>query len=351
MDAFYASVEQRDNPELRGKPVAVGWEAKRGVVTTASYEARKFGVRSAMPSVTAKRLCPHLIFVPPRFEVYHQVSEQIRGIFHQYTDLVEPLSLDEAYLDVTENKKNIPSATLIAREIKEKIRESTGLTASAGISVNKFLAKIASDIGKPDGLYLIPPDKAVEFVEKLPIEKFFGVGKVTAARMHEMGIRTGFDLKQFTEDELVRQFGKTGRYYYQIARAEDPREVEPNRIMKSLGAENTFPEDIDEMERILRELETLLDIVWERMEKSGTQGKTLTMKVKYADFHTVTRSKTMSDWIKGRDQTREIYMDLLKSIDITGGIRLLGLSFSHLNHEVTEEAPGRAGDSQLSLDL
>ena len=250
MDAFYASVEQRDFPELRGKPVAVGWSSDRGVVTTASYEARKFGVKSAMASKIALRMCPALIFVPPRFEVYHQVSLEIRNIFFEYTDLVEPLSLDEAFLDVTSNKKNIPSATLIAKEIKTRIKEKTGLTASAGISLNKFLAKIASDMIKPDGIFLISPEKAVEFVEKLPIEKFFGIGKVTAEKMHQMGIKNGFDLKQFTESELIKRFGKVGKYYYLNARAEDPREVNPNRIMKSLGAENTFPKDLNDRESI-----------------------------------------------------------------------------------------------------
>jgi DNA polymerase-4 len=350
MDAFYASVEQRDFPELRGKPIAVGWSTERGVVTTASYEARKFGVRSAMASKIALRICPDLIFAPPRFEVYHQVSLQIRDIFTEYTDLVEPLSLDEAFLDVTENKKNIPSATLIAREIKARIKEKTGLTASAGISINKFLAKIASDINKPDGLFLIPPEKAVEFVEKLPIEKFFGIGKVTAEKMHQMGIKNGFDLKQLSESELISQFGKTGKYYYLNARAEDPRDVNPNRVMKSLGAENTFPQDLKDPESIENSLDEIADILIHRMDHSGTRGKTLTLKVKYADFHQITRSKTLSEWISGKDQVKNLYMDLLNAVEIGPGIRLLGLTLSNLNQSTGNISPDLS-DSQLTLDL
>jgi DNA polymerase-4 len=350
MDAYYASVEQRDFPELRGKPVAVGWNAPRGVVTTASYEARKFGVRSAMPSRTALRLCPDIIFVPPRFDVYGEISSQIRKIFFEYTDLVEPLSLDEAFLDVTTNKKGIDSATMIAGEIKEKIRIQTGLTASAGISMNKFLAKIASDINKPDGIFVIPPAKAVGFVEKLSIEKFFGIGKVTAGKMHDMGIKTGWDLKQITEAELVRRFGKAGKYYYQIARAEDSREVNPNRIMKSLGAENTFPADLLEMDSVREELENITGILLERMEHSGTMGKTLTIKVKYADFRQITRSKTIRDWISRKEQVMEIYEELLQSVEIRDGIRLLGLTISHLNHEAPE-LRRHGPDSQLTLNF
>ena len=350
MDAFYASVEQRDFPELRGKPVAVGYASDRGVITTASYEARKFGVHSAMATKIAQRMCPALILVPPRFEVYEKVSGQIREIFFEYTNLVEPLSLDEAFLDVTVNKKNVPSATLIAKEIKARIREVTGLTASAGISVNKFLAKIASDMNKPDGLFLIPPEKAEELVEKLPIEKFFGIGRVTAGKMHEMGIRNGFDLRQLSEQELVRRFGKVGKYFYQIARAEDPREVDPNRIMKSLGAENTFPKDLYDKESALEELDQILEILLHRMEESETLGKTLTLKVKYADFRQITRSKTQPDWIKGKEQIKAIYIELLESVEIHLGIRLLGLSLSNLNHELKDQAAGHP-DAQLSLEF
>ncbi len=350
MDAFYASVEQRDFPELRGKPIAVGSSSSRGVVTTASYEARKFGVRSAMPSVTAKRLCAELIFVPPRFNVYQKVSRQIRQIFLEYTDLVEPLSLDEAFLDVTQNKKNNPSAVSIAKEIKQKIKEKTGLTASAGISINKFLAKTASDIKKPDGLYLIPPEKAITFVERLPIEKFFGVGKVTAKKMHEMGIRNGYDLKQWSEIDLVKKFGKLGKYYYQIARANDNREVNPHRIRKSLGAENTFLEDLKDMNSIKKELDQILVILFRRMTRTHTLGKTLTIKVKYCDFQQITRSQTFSEWIASKQGIKDIYLDMLKDIEIRDGIRLLGLTLSNLNHEIENKEKG-SPDVQLALDF
>ena len=350
MDAFYASVEQRDNPELRGKPVGVGSPGTRGVLTTASYEARKFGVKSAMPSKVAARLCPDLIFVRPRFDAYKKVSDEIREIFHQYTDLVEPLSLDEAFLDVTDSKVEIPSATIIAKEIKQKIKEKTRLTASAGISMNKFLAKIASDIKKPDGLFLIPPEKAVEFVEKLPIEKFFGIGKVTAGKMHDLGIKTGYDLKQLSKKELTRRFGKVGSYYYQIARAEDNREVNPNRIRKSLGAENTFIKDLVNMQDVKNELENILEILHERLKKSNTKGKTLTIKVKYSDFQQITKSKTIDSWIENKTDIRSIYKELLDQVEIRNGIRLLGITLSHLNHEEAENKDESSG-SQLILDL
>lgn len=333
MDAFYASVEQRDNPELKGKPVAVGGSAERGVVAAASYEARKYGVHSAMPSKTAFRKCPELIFVKPRFDIYKTVSNQIRQIFFEYTDLVEPLSLDEAYLDVTTNKKNMPSATLIAKEIKERIKETTLLTASAGISINKFLAKVASDVKKPDGIYLIAPEDAVSFVEKLPIEKFFGIGKVTAEKMHKLGIRTGLDLKKLAETELIRNFGKSGSYYYKIARAEDDRVVNPNRIRKSLGAENTFSSDLQQLEEITVELENIAEVLFNRMKRSGTKGKTLTVKVKYADFRLITRSKTVDYWIEEEEQIVQLYEDIIVSVDKRDGVRLLGLTLSNLNHE------------------
>jgi DNA polymerase IV len=346
MDAYYASVEQRDFPDLRGKPVAVGSSSTRGVVTTASYEARKFGVRSAMPSVTAKRLCPGLIFMPPRFSVYQVISGQIRQIFLEYTDLVEPLSLDEAYLDVTENKKNIPSAVAIAKEIKQRIREKTGLTASAGISINKFLAKIASDIKKPDGLYLIPPERAESFVEKLPIEKFSGVGIVTSKKMQEMGIRFGSDLKKLKEKDLIRIFGKAGKYYFQIARAIDNREVNPNRVRKSIGAENTFSNDLMEMASVINELDHILEKLHERMMRHDTMGKTVTLKIKYADFTQITRSSTSSVWISEKKEIRNVYMEMLTGIKIRDGIRLLGITLSNLNLNPEEKWPG-----QLSLDL
>lgn len=337
MDAFYASVEQRDNPSLKGKPVAVGGSSDRGVVAAASYEARKYGVRSAMPSSIAVRNCPHLIFVKPRFDAYKAVSNQIREIFLDYTDLVEPLSLDEAYLDVTHNKKNMPSATLIAKEIKKRIKEQTGLTASAGISINKFLAKTASDVNKPDGLFLIPPDKAEAFVETLPIEKFFGIGKVTAQKMHKMGIKNGLDLKQYSEADLVTRFGKPGRYYYKIARAIDDRDVNPNRIRKSLGAENTFEKDLTRISEIRQELEALKATLIHRMERSNTKGKTLTLKVKFSDFQQITRSKTISKWIENEKQITSLYEELLTTFDTSNvEIRLLGLSLSNLNHEMEE---------------
>ena len=350
MDAFYASVEQRDFPHLVGKPVAVGSSSPRGVVTTASYEARKFGVRSAMPSVKARRLCPQLIFVQPRFDVYQKVSRQIREIFFEYTDLVEPLSLDEAFLDVTKNKKNNPSAVGIAKEIKQKIREKTGLTASAGVSVNKFLAKIASDIKKPDGLFLIPPEKAIEFVEKLPIEKFFGVGKVTARKMHEMGIRNGYDLKKWTEQELVKRFGKVGIYYYQIARAKDDREVNPHRIRKSLGAEYTFAEDLKDMNMVKKELDKILEVLMRRIKRTNASGKTLTIKVKYSDFQQITRSQTVSEWITTDLEIKKIYLMMLDGIETREGIRLLGLTLSNLKHDIENKEKG-GNDLQLAFDF
>jgi len=254
MDAFFASVEQLDNPELRGKPVAVGGSGERHVVAAASYEARKYGVRSAMPSVTARKLCPQLIFVRHRFERYHELSEQVFGIFTEYTDIIEPLSIDEAFLDVTVDKKNIKSATLIAREIKQEIKKRTGLTASAGISVNKFLAKIASDIKKPDGLFLIPPEEAEGFIEKLPVEKFFGIGKVTAEKMHKLGIHNGADLKKWDLPSLIRNFGKAGKFYYDIARGIDDRPVETESERKSVGTELTYEKDLTTQFGIIAEL-------------------------------------------------------------------------------------------------
>jgi DNA polymerase-4 len=335
MDAFYASIEQRDNPELKGKPVAVGGERRRGVIAAASYEARKFGVHSAMPSITAKKKCPSLIIVKPRFYVYKEVSEQIHDIFFRYTDLVEPLSLDEAFLDVTENKKNILSATSIAREIKQKIREETGLTASAGISINKFLAKIASDYNKPDGLFVIRPDEAEAFVEKLEIEKFYGIGRVTAGRMHQMGIYTGKDLKKYTLNDLVRLFGKPGTFFYDIVRAIDDRPVNPNRIRKSLGAECTFEHDLVSMQEILYELKNIENELIKRIEKSNVEGRTLTLKVKFEDFEQITRSKSQQEAFT----PDSIH---LTSVELSGlvqyknkGVRLLGLALS--NFKDTED--------------
>ena len=351
MDAFYASVEQRDNPNLKGKPVAVGGSADRGVVAAASYEARKFGVRSAMPSKIAARKCPNLIFVKARFDAYKQVSDQIRSIFYTYTDLVEPLSLDEAYLDVTSNKKGLPSATLIAKEIKQRIKETTHLTASAGISINKFLAKTASDVNKPDGIFLIPPEQAVAYVERLPIERFFGIGKVTAEKMHKMGILHGSDLKQWSEIELVSRFGKSGRYYYRIARAEDDRPVNPDRIRKSLGAENTFSKNIMTLEEVLEKLEFIKATMLRRMSGSNTKGKTFTVKAKYEDFQIITRSKTVDYWIENENQVKKLITEVVKEIPLTKGIRLLGLSISNLNHEVEEQEEKKPLPLQLTLDF
>ena len=334
MDAFFASVEQRDNPELRGKPIAVGGSSKRGVVAAASYEARKYGVRSAMASMTAARLCPPLIFVKHRFDVYREVSSQVRAIFAEYTDLIEPLSLDEAFLDVTENKKGMRSATMIAEEIRKRIFEETQLTASAGVSFNKFLAKIASDINKPNGMKVITPKEAIPFLEELPVEKFFGVGKVTAARMHKMGIRTGADLKRMSQIELVQRFGKVGRYYYKIVRAEDNRPVNPHRIRKSIGAERTFFEDISTQKEMLAKLDQIGEKVFRYMEKHDNYGRTINLKMKSPDFQIATRSKTFTHEVKEWDDFIGIVHDLLKENWGDGlVVRLLGVSVSNLQRE------------------
>jgi DNA polymerase-4 len=339
MDAFYASVEQRDFPEYRGKALAVGYSEARGVVATASYEARRFGVRSAMPSKTALRKCPQLIFVPPRFEVYREVSEQIMEIFLDYTDLVEPLSLDEAFLDVTENRKGVSSAVEIAKEIKLRIHEKTGLTASAGISVNKFLAKIASDYRKPDGLFVILPRDAERFVESLEIEHFFGVGKVTAQKMHRIGIHTGADLKMFSEERLVSHFGKAGHTYYENARAIDNREVTPNRVRKSVAAENTFETDLEASTRMTIELYHIARRVWERIEEEKFYGRTITLKIKYTDFEILTRSKTFPSPVDNFRFFWDTAKEMLKHIDTSRKkVRLMGLSISH--HEDTQLPPG-----------
>ena len=341
MDAFYASVEQRDNPELKGKPIAVGGSAQRGVVAAASYEARKFGVRSAMPSVTAKKKCPELIFVKPRFDVYKSVSTQIMSIFKEYTDLVEPLSLDEAYLDVTSNKKGIQSATQIAKEIKEKIRKELHLVASAGISINKFLAKVASDMDKPNGLYVIPPKIVDAFIDKLPVSKIPGIGKVTQEKMQKLNIITGGDLKKYSRFELVRLFGKSGGYYYDILRNEHESEVKPNRIRKSIGAENTFDKDIEDTSEMLRELKNSADKVYSYMEKKDVSGKTVTIKIKYHDFVQRTRSKTLNDFIKEKQELYSTVEELLwLPAKPEKPVRLLGVSISNLNiTETIEDSP------------
>ena len=345
MDAFYASVEQRDNEALRGKPVAVGYPEARGVVATASYEARKFGVRSAMPSLTAKNKCPSLIFVPPRFDVYHAVSEQIREIFLEYTDLVEPLSLDEAFLDVTVNHKNNPSASLIAKEIQRKIFEKTRLTASAGVSINKFLAKIASDYKKPNGFFVIPPEDVEKFAERLPIEQFFGVGKVTVQKMYANHIFSGYDLKQRSEAELVRLFGKQGHSLYLNARGIDLREVEPNHITKSISSETTFLQDKSDKILLTVELYHLAKEVTERIKEENFYGRTFTIKVKYADFQIITRSKTLPQKMIDFQQFWPIVRNFMKQIELEKPVRLLGFGISHAGEETQSKY------TQLELTL
>ena len=346
MDAFYASVEQRDNPQLRGKPIAVGGSAARGVVAAASYEARKFGVRSALPSVTARRRCPDLIFVPPRFDVYRAVSLQIREIFARFTPLIEPLSLDEAYLDVTANLKGIASARALAEAIRAEIRAETQLTASAGVSYNKFLAKLASNHMKPDGLYVITPAMGPSFVESLPVGKFHGVGPATAARMNKLGIASGADLKTQTLPFLQEHFGKAGAFYYWIARGVDNRPVQANRIRKSIGAENTFAEDLARFETMNAALQPLIDRIWSHCESSGTQARTVTLKVKYADFQQITRSRSGAAPLASRAELAEIAAGLLTPLLPTPKpVRLLGLSLSNLG-----DAPARQ-DPQMSLAL
>lgn len=345
MDAFYASVEQRDNESLRGKPVAVGYSEARGVVATASYEARKYGIRSAMPSLTARSKCPHLIFVPPRFEVYHKVSEQIREIFWEYTDLVEPLSLDEAFLDVTQNHKNNPSASLIAKEIQQKIVERTGLSASAGVSVNKFLAKIASDYKKPNGFFVIHPEEAETFAESLKIEQFFGIGKVTARKMHANQIYTGYDLKQRSEVELVRLFGKAGHSYYLNAHGVDDREVEPNRVIKSISNETTFLEDKSDLTLLTVELYHLAKEVFERLTDEKFYGKTITVKIKYNNFKIITRSKTAPHKISDFGRFWSTAREILKQTPLSHPVRLLGLGIGNAGSESAQI------DTQLDLDL
>jgi DNA polymerase-4 len=344
MDAFYASVEQRDNPELRGQPVAVGGSQERGVVAAASYEARKFGVHSAMPSVIAKRKCPDLVFVKPRFDAYKAVSLQIRNIFAEYTPIIEPLSLDEAYLDVTENLKGIVSATWIAEEVRARIRAETQLTASAGVSYNKFLAKLASDHRKPDGLFVITPEMGPVFVETLPVRKFHGVGPATAKKMEQLGIRIGLDLKTQSLASLQQHFGKAGSYYYWAARGIDERPVRGNRVRKSVGAENTFPIDLFTYEAAQDQLRDIIDKVWGYCERSGTRARTVTLKVKFANFRQITRSRTGEVAITTRSELEQLGGALLAPLfPVTKGIRLLGISLSSLG---TEEAERQASTSE-----
>ena len=336
MDAFYASVEQRDFPEYRGKPIVVGGSPDgRGVVATASYEARQFGIHSAMSARKAIQLCPDALFVRPRFDAYKSVSVSIREIFRRYTDLIEPLSLDEAYLDVTVDKLAIGSALSIAQEIKDAIKNELNLSASAGVSSNKFVAKIASDMNKPDGLTFIGPSKIAAFMEKLPVEKFFGVGKVTADRMKKMGFYTGADLKKISEEELVRKFGKTGRFYYKIVRGIDERPVQPHRLTKSLGAEDTFEQDLDTADEMLTELEQIAEKVTERLERNKLKGKTLTLKIKFNDFKQITRNQSFATPIADYFSIYAAAKELLLKAEMNGkSVRLLGISLSNFGNTV-----------------
>ncbi|PLW81484.1 DNA polymerase IV [Kineobactrum sediminis] len=331
MDAFFASVEQRDNPELRGKPVAVGGSEQRGVVAAASYEARVFGVRSAMPSVTAKRRCPQLQFVRPRFEVYREVSRQIRQIFARHSDLIEPLSLDEAYLDVTRDKQGIGSATQVAMLIREEIRAETGLTASAGVSYNKFLAKVASDQNKPDGMFVVRPHEGADFAATLPARRFYGVGPRTAERMAALGIHTGADLREKGLAFLQTHFGKSADYLYGACRGEDDRPVRVDRLRKSIGGERTYTEDLHDDNALVTALEHIIDLVWSRIEKNNASGRTLTLKVKYADFQQITRARSVATGIATRQDFSALAHAILASLlPVPQGVRLLGLSLSSL---------------------
>lgn len=347
MDAFFASVEQRDNPDLRGKPIAVGGSSARGVVAAASYEARAFGVRSALPSVTAKRRCPQLIFVPPRFDAYRQVSLQIRAIFADYTARIEPLSLDEAYLDVTSDLKGIGLATSIAEEIRARIRSETGLTASAGVSYNKFLAKLASDQNKPDGICVVTPARGPAFVAALPVKRFHGVGPVTAARMARLGIETGADLRACSLEFLTHHFGSSGRHYHDLARAVCNRQVRTDRPSKSVSAEDTFIADLSEEEPLLAELDKISRTLWRRIGEKGLSGRTVTLKVKYRDFRIVTRARSLDRPVSGREEALEIASALLRALlPADKGIRLLGLGLSNLGEP---DPPGRPVALELPL--
>jgi DNA polymerase-4 len=347
MDAFYASVEQMDNPELQGKPVAVGGGRERGVVAAASYEARKYGVRSAMASVVAIRRCPHLIFVKPRFERYKEISQKIQSIFYDYTDLVEPLSLDEAFLDVTTNKFGHPSATLLAQEIRYRIKEEVGLNASAGISVNKFTAKIASDINKPNGQKTIPPEEVIDFLEGLAIDKFFGVGKVTAAKMNKHGIFTGKQLKEQSLEYLSRYFGKSGKHFYNIVRGIQHSEVKTDRIRKSIAAERTFTKDLGSEHFMLEQLDKIADELEKRLEKSKVKGKTITVKLKYSDFTQQTRSKTVPQFVGKKEDFFPVVRELIYQEKPKQTVRLLGISITKLNTEgVTKSV-----SSQLEIEF
>ncbi|WP_292045729.1 MULTISPECIES: DNA polymerase IV [unclassified Brevundimonas] len=331
MDAFFASVEQRDDPALRGRPVAVGHAAARGVVAAASYEARRFGVRSAMPSTTALRHCPALIFVPPRFEVYRAVSAQIHAIFADYTDLIEPLSLDEAYLDVTADRRDLGTASATAEEIRRRILDETGLIASAGISYNKFLAKLASDQNKPNGQFVVAPGRGAAFVAALPVRRFHGVGPVTAAKMETLGLHTGADLRRQSLAFLQHHFGKSGPWYHAIARGEDDRPVNPDRTRKSSGSETTFASDLTDPTAIEAGVAAMADEVWAWCEKAGRRGRTVTVKVKWADFQQSTRSRSLSEPVASREGLRDLSRLLVRSLyPPSRGVRLVGVSVSNL---------------------
>ena len=351
MDAFYASVEQRDNPAYRGKPIVVGGspEGRGGVVAAASYEARKFGIRSAMSSKKAQQLCKHAIFVFPRFEVYKEVSQHIRSIFYRYTDLIEPLSLDEAFLDVTEDKQQIGSALEIAKLIRKEIKTELNLTASAGVSVNKFAAKVASDLNKPDGLTFIGPSKLEAFMEKLPVEKFFGVGKVTAEKMKKMNLHTGADLKKLSQNQLVKHFGKSGKFFYKIVRGIDDRPVQPDREAKSVGAEDTFSFDLTTPDEMNLELEKIASVVQGRLARYQLKGRTITLKIKYHDFKQITRSQSFEEATDDLELIENTAKQLLSGTDLLDKkVRLLGISLSNFNYP-TIRTRTEADTDQLKL--
>ena len=338
MDAFFASVEQRDHPEYRDKPIAVGHSGNRGVVMTASYEARKYGIHSAMSSKYALRLCPKLIFVHSSFQAYKEASNKMKEIFFRYTDLIEPISIDEAFLDVTENKLDITSATIIARNIKQDIKNELNLTATAGVSINKFLAKVASGINKPDGLTVIKPNQIEEFIDKLPIKKIPGIGKVTQKKFEELGIKLGKDLKKLELEFLLKKFGKSGKYFYNVVRCIENNPVKTSRKRKSIGAELTFSEDIDDIGEMLERLEKIASSVERRMNKIETYGKTLTLKVKYHDFKQITRSKTLKEELKTKEELFNTAKDLFSKDDVERRpVRLLGIYLSNLSNKKEEK--------------
>ena len=350
MDAFYASVEQRDDPRLAGKPVAVGGTRERGVVAAASYEARKFGVRSAMASALARRMCPDLLFVPARFEVYREVSRQIHAIFSEFTDLIEPLSLDEAYLDVTENHRGIATATEVAKAIRARIKAETGLTASAGVSYNKFIAKLASDHNKPDGLCVVRPEQGLAFIASLAVGRFHGIGPVTAARMEKLGIHSGADLRRCSREFLAQQFGKSGDYFYLAARAIDHRPVRPDRVRKSIGSENTFFQDLYSHEDLAAALRESSESVARHAERTGKAGRTVSIKLRYSDFRTLTRARTLPVPVCDVERIHEVALALLAPLEpVELGVRLLGVTLSSLG-EGEEELHVTAEQLALALE-